>query len=188
MNQEIIYIGALAAVAGLTALLLSSIESSLNENSYESDDIPRLYIDQFTLNSIDEQGLLRHTFSAPALVQLPGQEGTRVQHPEMDIFENGQTRIWLLRAEQGWLSPDSDILRLQTVTATRPATSGKYPMVLTTSKLTLYPDEDYAETAEPVRMESPRMTITGTGLEAYLDEERLKLLADARGHYVSIAP
>jgi lipopolysaccharide export system protein LptC len=188
MRREIAYIAALAVLAGLSALFLSSIESSLNENSYDNDDVPQLYMDNFEINYIDQEGLLKYIFIAPYLVQLPGQEGTRVRHPKMDIFENGRTRIWLLQAEKGWISPDNDIIRLETVKATRPPSSGEYPMVLTTSHLTLYPDEDFAETAEPVRMESPQVTITGTGLEAYLDEQRLNLLSDVQSHYVSTIP
>lgn len=188
MNREIAFIGVLAGLAGLTAIFLSSLQSTLNENDSDNDDVPRLYMDNFKINRIDNQGLLKYTFTAPHLVQLPNQQGTRVERPEMTIFENGRTLIWSLRAEKGWLSPDNDIIRLETVNATRPPASGKYPMVLTTSALTLYPEKDFAETTEPVRMESPQVTITGTGLEAYLDQERLNLLSEVRGHYDSPAP
>lgn len=188
MKRELLYLGILAALAGLSAWFLATVKTSIRDSTFVDENVPRLYADNFQLVHTNQQGTRNYTLTAPRLVQLPGQEGTQVQQPAMDIFEQGDLPVWLLRAETGWVSADNEIIQLETVTFTRPATSGKYPMILTTSKLTLYPKRDFAETAEPVRMDSPNSQITATGLKAYLDEDRLELLSEVRGHHVPAKP
>lgn len=188
MKRELLYLGLLAALAGLSAWFLATVQTSIRDSTFVDENVPRLYADNFQLVRMNPQGTRSYTLTAPRLVQLPGQEGTQVQQPAVDIFEHGTQPVWLLRAETGWVSADNEIIQLETVTFTRPATSGKYPMTLTTSKLTLYPRKDFAETAAPVRMDSPDSQVTATGLKAYLDENRLELLAEVRGRYVPAKP
>lgn len=188
MKRELLYLGILAALAGLSAWFLATVKTSIRDSTFVDENVPRLYADNFQLVHTNRQGTRNYTLTAPRLVQLPGQEGTQVQQPAMDIFEHGDLPVWLLRAETGWVSADNEVIQLETVTFTRPATSGKYPMILTTSKLTLYPKRDFAETAEPVRMDSPNSQVTAKGLKAYLDEDRLELLSEVRGRHVPAKP
>ncbi|MDQ2694112.1 MAG: LPS export ABC transporter periplasmic protein LptC, partial [Pseudomonadota bacterium] len=91
---------------------------------------------------------------------------------------------WRIRAGEGWISPDNRVVRLeQAVTFTRPAASGERPVVITTRNVVWRPKDDYAETAEPVRAETPGGVLTGVGMKAYLNTQQFELLSEVRGRY-----
>lgn len=54
---------------------------------------------------------------------------------------------------------------------------------LTTSRLTVFPEREYAETAQPVRIENAEGVTTATGMQAYVKEGRVLLLSNVRGQH-----
>jgi lipopolysaccharide export system protein LptC len=175
----------LAALAILSGWLLITVKSTL----YEADkntSIPPLYMDNFQATRMNIQGIREYTLTANHLVQLPGEQGTRVEQPKIAMFQNGQIREWLLSAEHAWIAPDNQLIRLeQGVSLSRPLTSGKRPVVITSRVLLIYPDQDLAETTEAVHAETPGGVVDAVGLKARLNEEQLELLSDVRGSYES---
>jgi lipopolysaccharide export system protein LptC len=49
--------------------------------------------------------------------------------------------------------------------------------------LTLFPDRDYAETAQSVRIEDADNVTTAVGMHVYLNDGRLELLSTVRGQH-----
>jgi lipopolysaccharide export system protein LptC len=187
--KEIVYLGVLLMLALLSRWFLSTVESSLRENGVPDDDVPTLYVDNLFATRMNAQGILEYALRSPHLMQLPAQQGNRIQTPQLEVFKDGQTREWLIRAEQGWISPNKDVVRLENeVSIARPAAGGKPPVVITTRDLIVHPSEDYAETSAGVRVETSAGVVTAIGLKARLNEKQLELLSDVRGHYVSPAP
>lgn len=189
MRRGILYLGGLAVLALLSSWFLSTVESSLRESTPVDSELPVLYMDNFLATRMNVDGIREYTLASPHLVQLPGQGGTHLERPDIDVFADGQIRSWLIRAEQGWIAPQHEIIRLEeAVSITRPPASGKPPVVITTRNLVLHPDAGYAETVEPVRMETPDGVVDAIGLKAYLHEERLELLSEVRGNYAPPQP
>jgi lipopolysaccharide export system protein LptC len=54
---------------------------------------------------------------------------------------------------------------------------------LTTQALTLYPERDYAETAQSVRIQTAGSNTTATGMQVFLNDGRLELLSNVRGQH-----
>ena len=54
---------------------------------------------------------------------------------------------------------------------------------MTTQALTLFPDRDYAETAQSVRIEDADNVTTAVGMHVYLNDGRLELLSTVRGQH-----
>ena len=57
------------------------------------------------------------------------------------------------------------------------------PTIITTSRMTVLPEKDYAETRQPVRIIAANGVTTATGMKAYLDEGRMLLLSNVRGQH-----
>lgn len=183
MQREVMYVGVLAVLAALSTWFLSSLESSLHNDNLKEDTTPTLYMDNFSAVRMDARGLKEYTVSSPHLVQLAADQGTWIEQPNMEVFED-DIRMWMIRSRRGWISADNSVIRLQgDVSLRRPVSSGAQPVVVTTRHLLVRPDDQYAETPEAVKMETPSGVVTGVGLKAYLGEHRLELLSDVRGHY-----
>jgi lipopolysaccharide export system protein LptC len=57
-------------------------------------------------------------------------------------------------------------------------------MVITTTRVLVYPDAGTAETAEPVRLESPNGWVTAVGAKAFLHDKRVDLHSQVKEYYV----
>ncbi len=188
-SRELLYLGLLLGLAALSSWFLSTVESSLREPVQENDNLPPLYMDNFLATHMDKQGLRKYTLAAPQLIQLPDPLGTWMEHPSIEIYENGRVRQWLIQAEEGWIAPDNDTIKLkETVTMTRPASSGKRPVVITTRNVFIYPNDNIAETAEAAHMETPGGVVDAIGVKALLNQEQLQLLSEVRGTYEAAKP
>jgi lipopolysaccharide export system protein LptC len=179
----------LATIALLSQWLLETVQSALQQEPSNGQQGPVMYIDDFLATRMDNSGVRQYTLAAPHLVELPEQQGTRVEAPVMSVFQAGQILDWVIRADNGWMSANNNLIKLQEqVSLIRPALDDKQPIVITTRNVAVRPNEGFAETAEAVRAETPNGVLEGVGLEAYFREEKIKLLSQVRGTYVPPKP
>src|SRR3990167_1833352 len=57
------------------------------------------------------------------------------------------------------------------------------PTILTTSRLTVIPDKEYAQTEQAVRIVAANGVTTAQGMKAYLNDGRMLLLSNVRGQH-----
>ena len=55
--------------------------------------------------------------------------------------------------------------------------------ILTTSRLSVFPEREYAETEQAVRIETVNGVTTANGMQAFLNDGRLLLLSNVRGQH-----
>lgn len=183
------YLGVLVLLALLSHWLLATVQSALHQDDGKTHQGPVMYIDDFLVTHMNAQGIRHYTLKAPHLVQLSQQQGTRVRNPEISVFQEAHRREWQIRAEQGWMSPDNDLIKLeQQVFLMRPASPGNQPVVITTRDVSVRPDEEYLETSAAVQAKTPTTVLQGIGLKAYLDEDKIELLSNVRGTYAPPRP
>jgi lipopolysaccharide export system protein LptC len=182
--RGLLYLAALAGLALASAWLLWTIEAALEQTSARADTGPNLTIARFQAARLNRQGLREYTLTAPQLEQLPGNQGVRLRQPQLEVFADDQTRQWRVEAASGWVAPDNSLIRLeQSVVLSRPASSGKLPVTITTTELLVHPQQKWVETAAPVQMKTPTGTVSAVGLKGYFDAKRLELLADVQSTY-----
>jgi lipopolysaccharide export system protein LptC len=58
-----------------------------------------------------------------------------------------------------------------------------HPTVLTTSRLTVFPQQQYAQTEQAVRIDAANGVTTANGMKAYLNDSRMTLKSNVRGQY-----
>ena len=188
MARGILGLGVLLALAVLSSWFLATLESTL-DIAARSATAPPLTMSNVQAMRMTAEGVREYTIATPTLVQLPDDGGTQLSLPRVDVYRDGTIRDWLLRAEDGWIAPDNDLIRLQrTVTLVRPAVSGRQPVVITTRDVAIHPDLDLVEGAAPVRIQTPQAVVEAVGFRVFVQEDRLELLNDVRGSYVPANP
>ncbi len=183
MNRVPLYLALLAAAAGASSWFLAELERSLRQTQERDDSTPVLSAENYAATKINAAGEREYTLVGPHLERLPGERGTFFDAPLMHTFEN-RAEVWEIRAERAWAAPHNDVIELrEAVRAERPASTGQKPVRLDTRDLRLVPNQDYGETAAPVRVETPEGVATGVGARVWLAEDRIELLSHVRGTY-----
>lgn len=102
--------------------------------------------------------------------------------PQLQAYR-GSELPWHVQSERGEVGPRGEEVELiDQVRVARTDAEGR-PTILTTERLTLFPEKDYAETGQPVRIEAANGVTTATGMKAYLNEGRMLLLSNVRGQH-----
>ena len=57
------------------------------------------------------------------------------------------------------------------------------PTVITTSRATVFPDKEYAQTQQAVRIEAANGVTTAQGMKAYMNDGKIDLLSNVRGQH-----
>ncbi|KIL06227.1 LPS export ABC transporter periplasmic protein LptC [Stutzerimonas balearica] len=90
---------------------------------------------------------------------------------------------WHVRSERGEVSPGGEQVELiDDVVVERTDAKGR-STVVTTSRMTVWPEKDYAETRQAVRIDAANGVTTANGMKAYLDDGRMLLLSNVRGQH-----
>lgn len=127
-------------------------------------------------------GSLHYRLRAEHLEHLQDSDITRLTRPELRLHR-GSDYPWHVRSERGEVSPGGvQVELIDAVRVARTDAKGR-PTVLTTSRLSVFPEREYAETAEPVRIEAANGVTTASGLQAYFDESRMLLKSNVRGQH-----
>ncbi|GAB3369276.1 LPS export ABC transporter periplasmic protein LptC [Azotobacter armeniacus] len=128
------------------------------------------------------EGKLHYELTADKVEHLKASEITLLTQPDLLAFR-GTPTPWHVRSERGEVSPQGDQVELiDAVRVERTDTQGR-PLILTTSRLSVFPEREYAETQQPVKIEAANGVTTAVGMKAYLDDSRMHLLSRVRGQH-----
>ena len=171
----------LTLLAALTFWLDQTTKVGEQRDDGKGRHDPDFIVDRFTVRRFDPDGHLQHLLTAQKMLHYPDDDSTEVSAPALSYFSNGRRTD--ATAPRAWLGPEGKELRLsdgvrvvQGATATEPATT------LTTTEMTVYPDEEIARTSTPVTIVQDSSVINATGLEA---DNRLRLYKlQGRAHAV----
>jgi len=182
-RSGIIFAAVLLVLAGGSWWLTQDLEEE-PERRPRPPHTPDFWIEELSALTMDKQGQPRRRLNAAVMRHFPDDESTELEQPEIELLAPGKPP-WLVRSEQGWVSADGDLVLLQgKVFIDREGDEEVRPVHLETRDLRVQPDDEYAETDNPVQIVSGSSRVESTGLQAWLREPmRIKLLADVRGHY-----
>lgn len=128
-------------------------------------------------------GKLARDLAAEELVHYPDARGSLLTRPLLTSLA-AEGEPWLIRADEGRSPPgEQEVFLRGHVHIDRAAGPGNEELHLATTALRVVPEQNYADTGEPVAITSLGMRSTGVGLNAWLDKEQLQLMNDVRGQY-----
>lgn len=152
-------------------------------------DYPSVIVDNHFSRHFDDQGKLNHQFEASTVNHFQvkrkpsARDFTLADNPSIILYRE-EGNPWHITANKARSKKDNSIITLtgNVVAWNIDQKTGK-KSELTTSKLVVKPNEQYAESDKPVKIASPDSTMTATGMKAYLKRDTIKLLSQVRGFY-----
>lgn len=159
-------------------------ESFMQQPTVASGETPD--VDFYVINSRTVQyqadGKRNYEMTAEKVEHIKASDVSLLTKPDLLSYRGGE-HPWHVRSERGEVSAEGDeVLLIDKVRVERTDAKGR-PTILTTSRLTVWPDEDYAETNQAVRIDAANGVTTATGMKAYLDDGRMLLLSNVRGQH-----
>ncbi|RME34495.1 MAG: LPS export ABC transporter periplasmic protein LptC [Gammaproteobacteria bacterium] len=166
-----------------SAWLLERLRERATARQAVEQHHPDLYMENFVRLGMDKEGRLRNRLRATRLMHYPDDDTTEMIRPRLQVI-SGDGVPMFVTADRAWASSDNEVILLYgEVRIWRNRPDGERELELITSDLKVLPEEEYAETEEPVTIIGDRMVTDATGLRADLARRRLKLLHKVRSRY-----
>ncbi|MDR3087499.1 MAG: LPS export ABC transporter periplasmic protein LptC [Azoarcus sp.] len=122
-------------------------DAALAKNS----SAPDFTSDVVRVTGFSKDGSLRYTLDSPHITHLPQTNTTGVNKPRLQLFSRGQ-RMWI-NSEYGEVAPKGERVDFTgNVEAERDSGPAEPPLHFSSAKLTVWPEEQRAESDVPVRI------------------------------------
>ena len=178
------------ALFSVMAALLAAIgywnigpESFLDQPVAQVDESA---IDYYAINAHSVQylpdGKLQYEMTADKVEHLKASEVTLLTTPDLQMYR-GTAYPWHVQSARGEVNPDgTEVELIDSVRVARTDDQNR-TTIITSSRMTVFPQKQYAQTEQDVRIDGAGGVTTGTGMKAYLKDSRMDLLSNVRGQY-----
>lgn len=175
---------ALLLAASLSWWLLRNLEEREAPVREQVRHIPDYYLNQFTVNAMDDSGHLHYRIHADHMTHYLDDDTATLVRPNMVLFKkDGST--WNATARRGWIGAGQHTVLLdEDVVAWRDPMVKDSGLELQTDELHITPDRQYAETDRPVTIAQDIGITHAVGMRVFFEQGRVELLADVRGRYL----
>ncbi|MES2869802.1 MAG: LPS export ABC transporter periplasmic protein LptC [Pseudomonadota bacterium] len=157
------------------------------------DDTPPVAVDEaaidyYALNARSLQylpdGKLQYEMTADKVEHVHVSEITLLTQPDLQMYR-GTTYPWHIQSKRGEVNPDgSQVELIDSVRVARTDEKNR-STIITSTRMTVFPQKQYAQTEQAVRIDGAGGVTTGKGMKAYLKDGRMDLLSNVRGQYES---
>ena len=177
----------IAAVALFAHFWATPPERLLEARQQPADDAPEAdsFMSESVTRRFDEHGNLTYLLNAERTDFFMDANRYQLQQPEMEMVADdgsrhrARSRLGTVLSGGEEILLEGDVVIWQEEPATR-----AYQLQAPT--LQLYPDRRFAETDQPVKLLSDQSVTDGVGLNAYLNEQRLEILANVKSVHQSL--
>lgn len=150
--------------------------------SSEVENAIDFYVIGASTQQFQADGKLHYAMTASKLEHLKASDITLVDSPDLQLYR-GTPHPWHVRSEKGEVAPEGKQVELiDKVRIARTDAKGR-PTVITSSRMTVFPDEEYAQTQQAVRIEAANGVTTAQGMKAYMNDGKISLLSNVRGQH-----
>ncbi|MEG7362013.1 LPS export ABC transporter periplasmic protein LptC [Pseudomonas citronellolis] len=130
-----------------------------------------------------EDGSLAYEMTADRLEHMKATDVTNVTTPDLLFFREGEPQPWHVQSVRAEVGPEGKQVELIDNVRVQRTDAQNRTLLLTTTRMTVFPDKDYAETSQPVKITEPQGVTTAVGMKAYLKDSRMTLLSNVRGQH-----
>lgn len=175
-------IGLIIAVGVTNYLSLKSISN----RHYEGNEVHITGIGETVhVKQMNKLGQIDYTGNAVKVIRYSDGK-SRLYTLNAKLYNDKGEQPWYAKSDNAWsYSGHSKVLLWGNVNIWRPKGPLNKPIKLVTSKLTLYPKKDYAETDQFVTISEPgtQTVTTAVGMQAWSKLENVKLLSKVHSIY-----
>ncbi|WP_264696063.1 LPS export ABC transporter periplasmic protein LptC [Candidatus Nitrosacidococcus sp. I8] len=146
------------------------------------------FMDNFISTGIDEQGLPHHTLSGPRMVHYSDNDVIDVTTPYIVFYQKDVSPKWSAISERGLTKGNSDRIFLVGKVVIHQLDENGIElddMTIFTRNVRIELEKEYAETSQPTTMFSPSGRTDSVGARLYFNEDRVELISQVKGDYVS---
>lgn len=180
---------ALCLIAAMGWWIQDYIPKTIDDASDKSSKLADYSMDTFTLTATNEQGKPHYQLTATTMKHYPNHEYAYLTKPFITFYRENESP-WEVRSENGKVSEDGKIVHLTgKVNIVRSGSQNNQAVTIDTSNLTVHTDSGLAETSEKAYIKGENSKLAGVGMQAYLNDSRLRLLSNVRGtHFYNQGP
>ena len=148
--------------------------------------IDETQIDYYATNARAKQflpdGGVQYEMTADRVDHMRASEVTMLTKPDMQLYR-GTVYPWHVQSERGEVNPDGTQVELIDNVRIARTDQKNRATVITSSRMTVFPQKQYAQTEQDVRIEGAGGVSTAKGMKAYLNDSKINLLSNVRGLY-----
>jgi lipopolysaccharide export system protein LptC len=147
---------------------------------------PDSVLEDYRITLHAEDGQPRYHLAGPRLSHFPDDDSNLLDQPRLTVYASAHDPAWTVDAESGLLAAGADELLLNgPVTLERLPGPDRPPMRIDTSDLRIEPDNDLAETTQPVRITGEDYVVDAVGARARLYDQGslVELHSQVRGRH-----
>jgi lipopolysaccharide export system protein LptC len=179
-----------AILYAVTAALLAAVGYwNINPDSFSErppatgdDNAIDFYVVNATTVQYQADGKLHYELTSDKLEHVKSSDITLLTSPFLHLYR-GTELPWKVSSERAEVAPQGkEVELIDSVRVERTDAKGR-PTILTTSRLTVFPDKEYAQTEQAVRIVAANGVTTAQGMKAYLNDGRMLLLSNVRGQH-----
>ena len=145
-------------------------------------------IDYYALNARSLQflpdGKLQYEMTSDKIEHVLSSEVTLMTKPDLQMYR-GTAFPWHVQSERGEVNPDGTEVELIDAVRIARTDEKNRTTIITSTRMTVFPQKEYAQTERDVRIDGAGGVTTGKGMKAYLKDGRMDLLSNVRGQYES---
>jgi len=165
--------------------LLDDQTTRLAQEKGDTPHRPDFWATDFTTVMLDIEGLPRYQLTARKMVHFRDNGRSEFDHPDYVRFRPDQGPL-TITATRGWNNEDqTKMVLIDDVVIISKGNDDTDSVTAEMDELTVYPEDDFAETSSPVKIIRPSGTTTGVGMEVNSRTGTLILLSNVRGVYES---
>ena len=173
-----------AVLAALTFWLERLVQAPPPARDGSTRHDPDYIVENLVGVTMGPDGTRLHQLEANRMLHYPDDDSTHLESPRLFKYENERLAL-SITAQRARVSSEGKTVDFdQAVRAVRSATKTQSELVLTTDHLHVVPDDDYASTDSPVKIENANTQVTAVGLEFNNNARVVKLRSNVRGSYV----
>ena len=181
--RNILLFGCIAALFAAVGYWNISPERFLDKPPTTSVENP---IDWYATNTRTVQylpdGKVQYEMTSDKAEHVKATDVTLVTKPDLNMYR-GTDFPWHVTSERGEVNSGGTEVELIDSVRIKRTDEKNRDTLITSTRMTVFPQREYAQTEQPVRIEGAGGVSTGVGMKAYLKESRIHLLSNVRGQY-----
>ncbi len=172
-------------LAVLLSLILAAAGSSwLMQRASQQDEEtatafiydPDYFMEDFTVTAMGDDGLPAYRLYAIYMEHREIEDTSELYEPELEIYRTDRQPLYIT-ADKGWVTENNEVILLQgRVRMWEKNRNGEITLNVDTNEARVLLVEEYAETDQYAVIVNGKTTVTGYGVRAHLDENRLEVL------------
>jgi lipopolysaccharide export system protein LptC len=143
-------------------------------------------IDYYAINAHTVQfnpaGTRQYEMTAEKVEHRKANEVTYVTTPDLQMYR-GTVYPWHIQSVRAEVNPDGTQVELIDNVRIARTDEKNRATLITGPRMTVFPQKQYAQTEQNVRIEAAGGVTTATGMKAYLNDSRMTLQSNVRGQY-----